>query len=132
MTFVDTSAFLALLAQNDTNHIAARECWAELLSTGQELLTTNYVEIETIALAQRRLGLGAVQAVSSAFRPLLKMHWVSPQEHQLALESVLSSGRRNLSLVDSVSFVVMRSRGIQRFFAFDAHFDEQGFLSALP
>jgi len=40
---------------------------------------------------------------------------------------VLAANRRQLSLVDCVSFAAMRESGIEHYFAFDEHFDEQGF-----
>jgi len=39
----------------------------------------------------------------------------------------LSAGRHNLSLVDCVSFEMMRTLGIKTAFTFDAHFKEQDF-----
>jgi len=39
----------------------------------------------------------------------------------------LAAARRQLSLVDCASFVVMRAHGLTRAFGFDAHFAEQGF-----
>jgi predicted nucleic acid-binding protein len=40
---------------------------------------------------------------------------------------VQAANRRSLSLVDCVSFVVMRQLAIRDAFAFDRHFEEQGF-----
>ncbi len=40
---------------------------------------------------------------------------------------MLSQSRRRLSLVDCSSFEVMHRRGIDRCFAFDRHFRQQGF-----
>jgi len=37
------------------------------------------------------------------------------------------AGRRQVSLVDAVSFAVMRARGVVVAFAFDPHFTDQGF-----
>jgi predicted nucleic acid-binding protein len=41
--------------------------------------------------------------------------------------AVLSAGRKKLSLVDCVSFGVMRAAGLRKAFAFDRQFVEQGF-----
>lgn len=41
--------------------------------------------------------------------------------------TTLTANRRQLSLVDCVSFTVMRERGIKTAFVFDDHFEEQGF-----
>ena len=58
--------------------------------------------------------------------PLLSVEWVGGVLHESGVGSVLAAGRRRLSLVDCVSFEVMRQRGIRRAFAFDKHFGEQG------
>ncbi|MDP2661720.1 MAG: hypothetical protein Q8R28_13415 [Dehalococcoidia bacterium] len=61
------------------------------------------------------------------FVPLLRVHWVNESVHKLAVAALLTAGRRNLSLVDCVSFETMRRLGLDKAFAFDAHFAEQGF-----
>jgi predicted nucleic acid-binding protein len=43
------------------------------------------------------------------------------------MATLLAAGRRKLSLVDCVSFELMRGCGCNHAFAFDAHFEEQGF-----
>lgn len=48
--------------------------------------------------------------------------------HQRALATLLGAGRREVSLVDWVSFLLMRELGIRHAFAFDRHFAEQGFV----
>ena len=47
--------------------------------------------------------------------------------HRAGVASVLAANQRRLSLVDCVSFEVMRRLGIREAFAFDAHFADQGF-----
>jgi predicted nucleic acid-binding protein len=44
--------------------------------------------------------------------------------------AVIAANRRDLSLVDAVSFDVMRRRGISRAFGFDRQFAEAGFARA--
>jgi len=57
--FVDTSALLAILDEDDRYHREAAETFRELM-VGTELVTHNYIEVETLTLARRRLGRGAV------------------------------------------------------------------------
>lgn len=47
--------------------------------------------------------------------------------HEKGIGAVLAAHRKDLSLVDCVSFEVMRQRGIRKAFAFDSHFQEQVF-----
>jgi predicted nucleic acid-binding protein len=48
------------------------------------------------------------------------------------LSALLAAGRRHLSLVDCVSFVIMRRLGIRAYLGLDAHFAEQGFTQYSP
>jgi len=49
--------------------------------------------------------------------------------HAAALDFVIATGRRKLSLVDCASFEVMRRRGLRTAFTLDRHFAEQGFAT---
>ncbi len=56
MTFVDTSALLALLDADERYHMACAYAWRSLLAADERLMTTNYVVVESFALVQHRLG----------------------------------------------------------------------------
>jgi predicted nucleic acid-binding protein len=127
--FVDTSGLLAVLDATDENHEKADETWLALLHGEEVLTTSNYVFVETFALAKSRLGFKAARTLGQDIAPVFSIHWVEREEHEAAVAAVLASGRRRLSLVDCVSFEVMRRQGIRRSFAFDGHFEEQGFDS---
>jgi len=126
-----TSALLAILNPHDRVHLPARELWQALLDTEATLICSNYVLVETLALVQRRMGLEAVQTLVSDIVPVLQVEWVDETEHWAGVQLLLSWGRRRVSLVDCVSFVQMRRLGIQEAFAFDEHFEAQGF-TCLP
>lgn len=70
--FADTSAFYAVFDADDEEHPRAREAWDGLISAETPLLTSNYVLVETTALLQNRLGIGAVRAFDDAVSPLLR------------------------------------------------------------
>ena len=125
--FVDTSALLALLAADDEYHQSAVSGWAKLADEGATLVTSTYVVLETIAVAQHRLGLDAVRAFVRDILPPIEVVFIDEPVQRAALSALLAAGRRRLSLVDCVSFEVMRDRQIRRAFAFDAHFGEFGF-----
>lgn len=125
--FVDTSALYAALNAGDENYSVAGNRWAKLLEGDEELLTSNYVLLETIALVGHRMGLSALRDFQTNFVPALDVVWVDETLHQQAVASLLTAGRRDLSLVDCVSFELMRRLGLQTAFAFDVHFVQQGF-----
>jgi predicted nucleic acid-binding protein len=127
MVFVDTSAILAVLDADDLHHAEADAIWQRLLASDEKLYSSNYVLVETFALVQRRLGMEAVHAVEREIVPLLDVYWVSEDAHRVSVEAFLAASRRSLSLVDCSSFEVMRRQGLQRAFAFDRHYPEQGF-----
>lgn len=96
------------------------------------LTTSNYVVVETCALLQRRLGTKALHTFRSEVLPSLHVQWVSPPQHETAFAALLASGRRKLSLVDCVSFKLMRDLDLETAFAFDIHFREEGFDCDIP
>jgi predicted nucleic acid-binding protein len=125
--FIDTSAFIAVLDADDENHQKAKEKWEELILNKYILCCSNYVLLETIALAQHRLGLEAVKAFQEDIVPILSIEWVNETIHQSGVVSVISGGRKKISLVDYISFAIMKLLGIKSVFTFDRHFKEQGF-----
>lgn len=127
--FVDTSAFYAILDRDDSNHGAAREAWERLLRGAAALLTSNYVLLETSALVQHRLGVAALRAFHQDAAPILRVEWITESQHRAGVEALLTAGRKRLSLVDCVSFQLMRENGVREAFCFDKHFREQGFAT---
>jgi predicted nucleic acid-binding protein len=124
--FVDTSAILALLNPKDELHPRARRAFDALRAGRAGLVTTSYVLVEIYALLGRRMGLGAVRACRVDLAPLFEVVWVDESIHEEALDLLLDQ-ERGLSLVDAASFVVMRRLRLDRAFAFDRHFEEEGF-----
>jgi predicted nucleic acid-binding protein len=125
--FVDTSALLAVLHASDANHRRAAKTWRALLESGEEFVVTSYVLVETVALLQHRFGLTAARAFQEDVEPVLRVIWVDADLHREGMAALLTAGRRELSLVDCVSFACMRRLGIAQAFHFDRHFTEQGF-----
>jgi predicted nucleic acid-binding protein len=129
--FIDTSAFYALLDRDDDNHEAAKGAWMKILNAENTLVTSDYVLVETFALLQNRLGVVAVRAFQEDLLPIVNTEFVNPETHRSGTAALLASSKRKLSLVDCISFDIMRTLGIKTAFAFDDHFKEAGFR-AIP
>jgi predicted nucleic acid-binding protein len=128
--FVDTSGLFALLVQNDHMHIRARENFSYFAEQNAQLVTSSFVLVETIALLQRRIGLAPVHDFNAKILPLLDVIWVNDKWYTCAMQRLFAQNNRNVSLVDCLSFEIMDSLEIKYAFAFDRHFEENGFTIA--
>ncbi len=127
-TFVDTSALFALLDEDDINHEAAGQWLTGIGRDSQHaLISHNYVVVETAALVHRRLGPAATRVFFDAFVPAMSIFYVDEDLHQRAVAAYVASVSRALSLVDRVSFQVIRDLGLEQAFAFDRDFKTEGF-----
>ena len=125
--WLDTSAILAVLDADDINHKKAKRIWSSIIANREIIITSNYILLETISILQNRLGLEAVRTFQFDLLPLLNIAWINEADHNAGIMSVLTSGKRKLSLVDCTSFEVMNRLSLTRVFTFDKHFKEQGF-----
>jgi predicted nucleic acid-binding protein len=126
LIFVDTSAFYALSDTGDPHHADARRLLSALLEKEEGLFSHTYVLVESIALIQRRMGTeAALQVADSA--EAFEIEWVDRALHDSALRAMKRVRRRKISFVDQVSFLLMRSRGIDKAFSFDRDFRREGF-----
>lgn len=127
-TFVDTSAFYALLSVDDADHDRAAT-WLDTVAadTDEQLVTHNYVVAESIALIHRRLGAAVVRTFVDHLLPVCDVRFVDLQLHERAIAAYLAGLRRGSSFVDTTSFQLMRSENIGRAFAFDRDFTAEGF-----
>jgi predicted nucleic acid-binding protein len=97
-----------------------------ILQAGERLLTHNYVLVESLALLQHRLGTAAAVKLGQSASGF-EIVWVDRPLHEEAVRRFARAGRRRVSLVDHVSFLVMKSRGIDKALAFDPDFLSEGF-----
>jgi uncharacterized protein len=126
LTFVDTSALYALADRADPRHAEAVRLFDALLADGETLLIHNYILLEAMTLVQHRLGVRpAVQLAQSSVG--FEIVWVERALHEEAVRQLGRSPRRRGSLVDRVSFLVMKQRKVSRAFAFDPDFAAEGF-----
>jgi predicted nucleic acid-binding protein len=126
MIFLDTSAIYAMADKSDPNHSAACEAFEAALKEGERFVTHNYVLLESVALLQSRLGLDLALLFLEEAKAF-EIEWVDEALHTEAKGELERIGRRQVSFVDCLSFVVMRRNGVETALAFDPDFAEQGF-----
>jgi predicted nucleic acid-binding protein len=122
---VDTSAIYALLDRSDANHAAAAALLPQLRD--RQPVTHSYVVVESVALTQGRLGIDAVRRLLDDLLPVFDLRFVGQDLHGAAAAALLAAGSPDVSFVDRVSFELMRRTGIRDAFAFDRHFEAEGF-----
>ena len=127
MIFLDTSAIYAWADAADPNHRAAVQRLNAILEGGEDLLTHNYVLVESIALLQARLGLAAAMKLAKDSTHFV-IEWVDKELHDSGVREAERLKKRQLSLVDHISFLVMSRRHVSTAFAFDPDFTSAGFL----
>ncbi len=124
--FVDTSAIYALLVEEDDNHEDARMAAESLGKLGATLVTSSFVLLETVALLQTRVGIGAVRVFYLDVLPLLRIIWVDEDLLHRAINALLAASRRQVSLTDWASITLMQDHRIDQAFAFDEDFTRMG------
>ena len=125
--FADTSGLFAAVYRKDAHHQAAAKTLRTIVEQDVQLCCTSYVLAESIALIQARIDFASASRFEQAIRPYLNITWIEASLHAQAVQRWARRGRRQLSLVDCSSFVVMESLGIAHAFALDSDFAEEGF-----
>lgn len=127
MIFADTSAFFSLSYSKDPNHPVAKTLLERFLETNEEIVTHNYILVESSTLMHRRLGIATVRQFYKEVHQICRVLWVSQSQHERAFKAYVNQDGSRYSLVDCVSFEIMKSHGIKRYFAFDDDFKKPGF-----
>ena len=126
--FVDTSAFYAIANADDVRHESAVSVWRSLIDDGELIVTSNYVIVETTALLQNRHGVPAVANPMENLLSVVLAHWVDAPLHSAAASALVAAeGKGSPSLVNCVSFEIIRQLKVDGVFAYDRHFAGRGF-----
>jgi predicted nucleic acid-binding protein len=125
--FADTSAFYALLVRTDSAHEPVRSSFGRLVEERRPIWTTSFVIVETMALLQHRIGLAAARDFDEDVLPVVRIRWVDDALYRLGTDRLWREDRRQVSLVDAVSFAFMKHQGLRVALAVDPHFAAAGF-----
>jgi predicted nucleic acid-binding protein len=117
--FVDTSIWYAAADKSDTNNSRAKA----ILSSGEALVTSDHVLIETWTLLRHRLGRRAAERFWEGLRSgAAVVDNVGAADLEAAWEIGTAYRDQDFSIVDRTSFAIMRRLGIERAASLDADF----------
>lgn len=127
---MDTGYLIALEDADDSNHPAATK-HREGVRRMPSLTTTSYVVDEVVTFFNVRGQHGKAIELGEALLSSPSVRMVHVGEDLLArgLDLLRRRPDKRYSLTDCVSFVVMREHGIATAFAFDGHFEQEGFVT---
>lgn len=123
--FVDTSALFALLDEADSQHTHASDALRRLVGT--ELVTHPFIVTESAALVGKRLPWSATEQLFDGLLQVVDVKPVSEELYEAAVAAYRDSSSARISLVDRMSFAMMRSLGISRAFTYDSDYSREGF-----
>ena len=112
---IDTSAFYAIVSDDDRFHNSAIETYNALTDQNVELWTSSYALIETIALVHRRLGFQVLAQLLGIIESNVKVHFIEDSIHSMAIREFISTEGRGLSLVDWTVVLVARIKSAYLF-----------------
>jgi len=128
--FLDTSGLFCVYDVRDRRQPVAANHYRQ----AQQIVTTNYVLTEFVALAHAR-GVGRANALKIlrdlAGVPRVEVVWVDERLHEAAMILLEARLDKSYSLCDAVSFVLMRERQILEALTTDKHFVQEGFVRLL-
>jgi predicted nucleic acid-binding protein len=128
--FIDTGYLVAVEAVDDQHHAVAIKHWLQSLRNPLQLVTTSFVLDEVVTFFTSRgrhakaIDLGR-RLLSS---PSVQLVHVDEDLLRAAFEYLERRPDKRFSLTDCISFVLMNRLGIQQALAFDAHFEQAGFI----
>jgi uncharacterized protein len=128
--FADTSYFVAFCGPNDSFHELAVEVSADLVG---KVITTEYVLVETGGMLSRpqdrQVFVDLVRDLQSD--PAIELLPGSRTLFQAGLDLFARRRDKEWSLVDCISFAVMKQRRLRDALTTDRHFQQAGFRPLL-
>ena len=131
--FLDAAYAIALSSRTDQFHGMAVELAQQLRTEGTKLVTTRAILLEIgNALAKQRYRSAAVRLLEALeVDPNVGIVPLTESVYAQAFELYRQRQDKEWGLIDCVSFVVMRERGITSALTTDEHFLQAGFRALL-
>jgi predicted nucleic acid-binding protein len=130
--FVDTAGWANLFIATESYHHQTQEWFTRSRSQEQELVTSNYILMELVALLYSPLRVPRPQLFKYV-DAIRTASYVETIHIDAAIDaeawSLLKAREdKNWSLVDGTSFILMQRLGIQEALTTDRHFEQAGFI----
>ena len=127
IVFLDTVGLIAQWDKSDQWHPAANQALQSLMARGDRTVTTTFVLLECGNAASRRPYRDQVAQTRAVLESSGQLIVPTDEDWQAAWSAYASGPIGSASIVDHVSFVVMRRLGISDVFTNDRHFRSAGF-----
>lgn len=131
--FLDTSFAIALSSVTDQHHTRAIELANQFEDNKTRLVTTRAIVLEIgNALSRQRYRASAIQLLESLEQdPNVEIVLLTEELYTAAFDLFKRREDKEWGLVDCLSFIVMRDRGITDALTADKHFSQAGFRALL-
>ena len=134
MSFIDTSAFLALENRKDEYHKPALMFRHSLLESKESLVTSDYVLDESHTIIRLRAGHKIAVQFGEMIQAtgLIEVKYLTKEIFREAWHIFKSFSDKEFSFTDCTSFALMESLQIKTAFTFDDHFNQYGKFGVKP
>ena len=128
--FVDTSALVALFDKKDSNHLQAKAVLGKIKTDRTRMLITDYIFDECITTVLSAVGHRAAVAVGEFIlsSKIVEIAWLDESVKFKAWDFFKRHSDKLFSFTDCTSFVVMKELRVGKYFSFDNHFKQAGFV----
>jgi len=109
------------------DHKVVKASFESVFDDDIPLNATSYVICETLGLIQHRLGLKIASRFTENMLPLVQIHWVREDDHELAWRILMEVRKRSFTIVDASSVAFMRRVKTKRILALDPEYPRLGF-----
>lgn len=133
--FIDTSGWANLFIATESYHHQAKQWFSQSRQQHDQLITSNYVITELVALFHSPLRVPRsqlfqyIEAITTA--SYTNVIHIDSTIHDEAWQLLKNRSDKNWSLVDATSFVFMKKWQLSEALTTDHHFEQAGFIKIL-
>ena len=130
--FVDTSGWVCIIDQDDPLHAQGRTLYRKAIGQKRQLVTTNYIIAELVALLESRKLVNRQEIFAFVDQikqsPYITVIHIDENSDAEAWQLLKQRADKAWSLVDATSFVLMQRLQLAEVITTDHHFTRAGFI----